>query len=303
MDILTHFLFGTLLGMLLGIDNRMIIILGAASIAPDFDMLSILLGINSYFKLHRGIFHSFVGAFFVSLLTVLTYSFSFNRIDWRQIIIIASLGSVSHIVLDVLTPWKLPLFYPVGDKVSFDLFYYFDYLILITLIATNLIIYKLSLTGSMRLTVIILCLVILSSIVYIRFYEKSLASRYGEPLPTIEFNTWYSVNDKNNTIIVYKIQSGYVVNEWKFNKPIFSEGAPPINSTDKAVGYSLRSEMVGSFLTRARYPVVEVENVGNNYTVIWSDVMFKIERASVISGIKVNISEKGEINSEVLRRY
>ncbi len=302
MDILTHFLFGTLLGMLLGVNKELIIVLGIASIAPDLDMLSILFGFENYFRFHRGLFHSFLGAFSVSLLAVLI-STLFIRISWQQMLIIAILGGISHVTLDVVGPWKMPLFYPFGDKVSFDLFYYSDPVILITLITTNLLLYKNYLTGSQKLVVIVVCFVVLSSFTYARFYEKSLASEYGKPLPTMSFNTWYSVNEENDIINVYKIHSGQVADKWTFNKPIIGEGIQPIDSKEKAAGYSMKSEMVKSFLIRARYPLVEIEGTENNYTVIWSDVMFKIERASIISGVKVNIYENGEMHSELLRRY
>jgi membrane-bound metal-dependent hydrolase YbcI (DUF457 family) len=302
MDILTHFLFGTFLGTLLGVNKELIIVLGIANIAPDLDMLSILFGFENYFRFHRGLFHSFLGAFFISLLAVLIITL-FIRIGWQQILLIAILGGISHVTLDVIGPWKMPLFYPLRDKVSFDLLYYSDPVILMTLITTNLLLYKNYLTNSQKLVVIVVCFVVLSSFIYARFYEKSLASKYGKPLPTMNFNIWYSVSEENNMINVYKVHSGQVVDKWTFNKPIIGEGIQPINSKEKAAGYSMKSEMVKSFLTRARYPLVEVEGAGNNYTVTWSDVIFKIERASMISGVRVKIYDNGEMHSEILRRY
>lgn len=303
MDILTHFLFGTLLGTFLDMEKQLILLLGVSSIAPDIDMLSMLFGIKSYFRFHRGLFHSFIGAFFISLIIVLIYSTLFIKIDWQQVLLIAVLGSISHLSLDIISPWKLPLFYPFRDKISFDMFYYFDIMILIPLVAANLMLYTQSLTESQKLTAIAVCFIVLTLIAYVRFYERSLASKCGKPLPTMKFDTWYSVDEKDDKIKVYKVRSGHVLDEWTFRKPIIGAGMQSSDPEEKAVSYSMESEIVKSFLTRARYPVVEVENAGGDYIVTWSDVIFKIERASIINGVKVKVFKNGEMRSEILRRY
>jgi len=99
----------------------------AGSILPDGDNIASLFGSEAYLRLHRGISHSFAGVAVTSLLlALLLYRFGKWK-DLKKLYLLALLGQLSHIALDLINSYGTQIFQPFSDaRVSFDLLYVVD---------------------------------------------------------------------------------------------------------------------------------------------------------------------------------
>jgi inner membrane protein len=300
MDLLTHILLTALFGKALNLDVRIIAVLAVVSIAPDIDSVSVLFRMENWFTHHRNLFHSILGAFTISLIVcTVAYLGFFKSFDLRLIFLITIGSTLLHLSLDIINPWQLKLFYPFSDaKFSLDLFYYVDYLILPMLILANSFLYFKLFPETYKILIILVCLVLIVSVLGLRIYEKSQASKYGESLPTTNPLVWYSVRDDEN-IIVTKVSNGNAVDLQTYQKPKYVNVSLPIDSLDEAITRSADSELVKALLSRARYPFVDVSNSSGNYTVIWNDVAIR-QIGGMIKGIEVKVYNDGKIEDRML---
>ncbi len=92
------------------------LILVAASIFPDIDSITLLLGRQAYFHYHRTFTHAVSGWVVCgAILALLTAHRDFGRwylVDWS----LWSLGMAGHTVADIITRWGIPLFYPFSEE-------------------------------------------------------------------------------------------------------------------------------------------------------------------------------------------
>ncbi len=98
MDPITHALIGALLAVLSGVHQRYGLAataaLVAASVAPDLDALSIILGPKYFYLYHRALFHSLGGALLLGLgFSVALYLFTPLK-DYRLLLAL-SLGGIA----------------------------------------------------------------------------------------------------------------------------------------------------------------------------------------------------------------
>lgn len=127
----------------------------------DFDVLIVwipLLLPQLYVFTHRGVTHSIFIAFLVSTvaLYIFTRKIIIENINARlkaglsagaklsnQTVLAAYLGALSHILLDYSTTYGVPVFYPLSiNKYSGELFFYMDFILMISGIALVLALYK-----------------------------------------------------------------------------------------------------------------------------------------------------------------
>ena len=101
----------------------------AGALLPDADHVASLLGSEAYLRLHRGISHSFAGVAVTSLLiALLLYRFGKWK-DLKKLYLLALLGQLSHIALDLLNSYGTQIFQPFSDaRVSLDLLFVVDLL-------------------------------------------------------------------------------------------------------------------------------------------------------------------------------
>jgi len=99
----------------------------AGSVLPDADNVASLLGSEFYLRIHRGISHSFAGVAVTSLLVaLLLYRFGKWK-DLKKLYLLALLGQLSHIALDLLNSYGTQIFQPFSDaRVSLDLLFIID---------------------------------------------------------------------------------------------------------------------------------------------------------------------------------
>ena len=130
MDTITHGLTGWLVARAVPSDSgrreaTAAVVLG--SLLPDADNVTSLLGSEMYLRLHRGISHGFAGIAVTSLLiALLLYRFGKWK-DLKKLYLLALLGQLSHVALDLLNSYGTQIFQPFSDaRVSFDLLFVVD---------------------------------------------------------------------------------------------------------------------------------------------------------------------------------
>ena len=130
MDTVTHGLTGWLIARTIpsekgGKAATAAVVLG--SVLPDADHVVSLLGSDAAIRFHRGISHSFAGVAVTSLLiALLIYRFGKWK-DLKKLYLLAFVGELSHIALDLITSYGTQIFQPFSDtRVSFDLLFIVD---------------------------------------------------------------------------------------------------------------------------------------------------------------------------------
>jgi membrane-bound metal-dependent hydrolase YbcI (DUF457 family) len=132
MDTITHGLTGWLISRAIPSDSgrreaTAAVVVG--SLLPDADNVTSLLGSEMYLRLHRGVSHGFAGIAVTSLLiALLLYRFGKWK-DLKKLYLLALLGQLSHVALDLLNSYGTQIFQPFTDaRVSFDLLFVVDLL-------------------------------------------------------------------------------------------------------------------------------------------------------------------------------
>lgn len=137
MDVFTHFAVPYLLAWLLGRPQRERLAAGIGGYAPDLDVLTGWIGLFGpawEFFGHRGVSHSLVGAPLyaaaaVAILALPPWERKWPRMAaWEaspRLLLLAMAASYTHLALDLLTVWGVPLLYPWAlDRFSLNWFSY-----------------------------------------------------------------------------------------------------------------------------------------------------------------------------------
>ncbi len=132
MDTVTHGLTGWLIARSVpseqgGKAATAAVVIG--SVLPDLDHVVNVLGGDAAVRFHRGISHSFAGIAVTSLLlALLLYRFGKWK-ELKKLYLLAVVGQLSHIALDLVTSYGTQIFQPFSDaRVSFDLLFIVDLL-------------------------------------------------------------------------------------------------------------------------------------------------------------------------------
>ncbi|HWI54918.1 MAG TPA: metal-dependent hydrolase [Desulfobacteria bacterium] len=120
MDPLTHLLVGIGVTVFTGenfnVTNPVHIGTALGSLAPDFDIVLQLFGHLPYLKHHRGSSHSLPGIVFSSAVIALGLGLLFGGSTFGTIFLWTLLGSISHVLLDVLNSYGAKIFWPLSSK-------------------------------------------------------------------------------------------------------------------------------------------------------------------------------------------
>lgn len=310
-------------------ETKLLVLLGISCAAPDIDGLGYLLSADIYFNYHRGPTHSVIGAFLVCFTAVYVAAFLYNRylretdlsfsyrkglpflrrskadsvepgerIGIKTVLFIAFFGSFVHILLDTIGPLGVPLFWPITDAgYCLGLFYYVDPLMLLVTGFTASAVLFTRIERRRLFSVLVVSLIIMSSVVGVRLYERDLASEYGEPNPSMNPFTWYAVDDRNvSTITVHVIRFGKLDGTIAYSKPVYAQIQLPIDNVNEAISASRQSVLVDAFLKKSKYPIVDVFLIKGNYTVFWSDALLKAG-GTTFNEIRVNVFSDGRIET------
>ncbi len=97
------------------------------SVLPDADNAASLLGSELYLRVHRGISHSLLGISVSSLVVALLFARFGRWKDAKRLFLLALLGQVSHVVLDLLNSYGTQVLQPFSDaRLSLDLLFVVD---------------------------------------------------------------------------------------------------------------------------------------------------------------------------------
>lgn len=102
-----------------------VVVLG--SVLPDADNAASLLGSELYLRIHRGLSHSLLGISVSSLVVALLFARFGKWKDAKRLFLLALLGQVSHVILDLLNAYGTQILQPFSDaRLSLDLLFIVD---------------------------------------------------------------------------------------------------------------------------------------------------------------------------------
>lgn len=133
MDTVTHGLTGWLVARALPDEWRgehpatATAVVALGSVLPDADNAASLLGSELYLRVHRGLSHSLLGISVSSLVLALLFA-RFGRLkDAKRLFLLALLGQVSHVLLDLLNAYGTQILQPFSNaRLSLDLLFVVD---------------------------------------------------------------------------------------------------------------------------------------------------------------------------------
>lgn len=135
MDTVTHGLTGWLVARALPDDWKgehpaiATAVVALGSVLPDVDNAASLLGSALYLRVHRGLSHSLLGISVSSLVLALLFACFGKWKDTKRLFLLALLGQVSHVALDLLNAYGTQVFQPFSDaRLSLDLLFVVDLL-------------------------------------------------------------------------------------------------------------------------------------------------------------------------------
>ncbi len=104
-------------------------VVALGSVLPDADNVASLLGNEMYLRVHRGLTHSLLGISVSSLVLALLFARFGKWKDTKRLFLLALLGQLSHIVLDLLNAYGTQVLQPFSDaRLSLDLLFVVDLL-------------------------------------------------------------------------------------------------------------------------------------------------------------------------------
>lgn len=284
-------------------------ILVISCVILDVDSVSLIGGWETFLQFHRGPLHSLVGAVAVSLGMGIVYTKvkHLSQKEFVTVFLVCLGGCFGHIFLDLLTPWSIPVLWPFyNQKMVFTLTHFFDPVFFVTLLVASAVIF---ISHSKKAQIVMIAALFLVSMYFgVRFYGRESALDTVEAasdsvvFPTFRPDRWWVI-----TKTLY--ENGYVYSVYNvdaFDKEVVSTktietpylncspGIPPLDSPQKAVGYSKTDEQVAAFIEHARLPAVTVSRDGDVWEIFWFDVFSELS-GGVSRGILVTIDRDGTI--------
>jgi membrane-bound metal-dependent hydrolase YbcI (DUF457 family) len=133
MDTVTHGLTGWLIARSLpekwkcGHPKTAAAVVSLGAVLPDVDNVASLLGSETYLRVHRGLSHSIPGLLLTSLVMALLFARYGRLKDPRAVFLLAILGQLSHVALDLLNSYGTQLLLPFSDaRLSLDILFVVD---------------------------------------------------------------------------------------------------------------------------------------------------------------------------------
>lgn len=251
MDSLTHGLLPFLAGKFFRRNREECGALLLGGLAPDFDIF--IMWISMFFQTsalvtHRGITHTLVfglvtaaAVLFVAsrgyFQALLKYAFRTDvRLSMKpHLLLFTYIGLLSHLFLDGLTTYGIPLFYPFSlERYSLELFFYIDFYLFA--ISAALILYAISKRRKISLPpearskkmqgtyvkmffVLVAALLLLSGL---RYYEKSVSADYfnlskESVFPSLDPFEWNVVDRAGGTLYVFDSLGKKIAGEQNFS--------------------------------------------------------------------------------------
>lgn len=274
-----------------------------SNIAPDLDVVTGIKGPKTFYKYHREVTHSLLGASILWILISLgVYLFTpLNNLP--AVLAMVGAGLAGHLLIDSLTPWGLPLFYPfTRKKYGFDLIWFFDPVIIASMVGGVYLGYHYPVYEA---AIYIGSLAVIGSYLLLRVIQKRKARGMAEGELTPKYR------DAETCIlpsavspflwdVIFKARGCYlyVCVDTRRAEVLFSREFTS-SSYHRCVKSSCRSDLVDVFLKRARFPFYHVVREDGCYTVEWSDA--QLLNLGGVHGVTVNLDENGRITGQKLQ--
>lgn len=298
MDPITHGLTGALVRKLGFKWNGALLVLVLASIAPDFDYITMLLGKDIFLKHHRGITHGLPALVAVSASVLILLGLNMKGIYYSAITFI---GYGLHILLDITTHHGVRLFYPL-DHQFYSLYItpvidpYISIGLLMGLVFARM--------NKDRARIIALCsILILVSYMGIRKHYHDgalelLRSSRNEyivssvcPLPNDFLRWWFVARDGEG------IKTGFAD---LFMQEVYLHRTYPKQASDPVIEATKQLSEVKSFLVFAAQPYAEIRRQGEKVTVIWRELTFSYATDERFS-VRVVLDKNGKVLSSDIK--
>jgi len=265
----------------------------AGAIAPDADVIFGLLGGWAGASLHRSFSHSVLGAVGLGLLVAAVF-----RRHRRILFAAASLGVMSHVLLDALNVWGVQLLWPYFWYLTGNLIHERD-LIALALIAVAALV---AARGRRRAAAVWLVLALpayLAVQTAWRHHTRELAAgdlagRRFTVHPTGRLRCgWIALSAGEGDLAVHCATSPWT------SRLTPAQSVPLLDSEFTRASSS--SPAVREFVTKVAFPYpIQQEAADGSVLVIWRDLRETFEQGpdGVPTGIHVLLSPQGEILSE-----
>ncbi|MHB9094084.1 MAG: metal-dependent hydrolase [Eubacteriales bacterium] len=306
MDLISHGLMGTMMAGL-GLKEKFglagMVTMVVSNIAPDLDIVTGLKGPKTFYKYHREVTHSLLGAGILWLLiSAVVYFFT----PLHHILAVAAmvgLGIAGHLLMDSLTPWGLPLFYPfTAKKYGFDLIWFFDPVMVGSMVGGVYLAYQ---YPESEVLIYSLCFAIIALYLSLRVVQKRKACKMaeGEMTPRFRDAEVYILPSAVSPFlwdVIYKARSQYLYVSIDTRKEeILLTRVFTSSPYHKCVKSSCQSELADVFLKRARFPFYNVVREDGAYSVEWYDA--QLLNLGGVHGVTVYVDEGGQVTGEKLQ--
>ncbi len=301
MDLFSHALMGGLVASA-GLQKKYGMVAAGAMVAanllPDMDSAATVLGPKYFFLYHRSpLTHSVGGGLILSaaLSAALTLATPLKR----PILFFAILfsGIVLHLLSDLLTPWPIPLLWPLSSRAySLDLVNVLDLPILFLLGASFLSVRS---WPGQSTVVVILTLALVAGYLGFRLYSQRVAvrtvqqgstSRQIAALP-------HALSLTNWDVIAHEAggYKSYVVDALR--RQVKTGRSFRSVSDEQTTAIASRSSLVKAFLKRARFPVATISEHDRVVTAEWLDVHL-VSNGGAMAGVRVTLNSRGDVVEE-----
>lgn len=306
MDLISHGLMGTVMAGL-GLKGKFgltsVVAMIIANIAPDLDVITGIRGPKYFYKYHREATHSLLGVCILWML-ISTGIYLFTPLtNVLAVIAMVGVGLAGHLLMDSLTPWGLPLFYPFNSKkYGFDLIWFFDPVMIASMVGGVYLAYlfpageKLFYWGALGVIVSYLTLRVLQKRKAYQMAQAEITPRFKDAevciLPSAVSPFLWDV--------IYTARGQYLyvsVDTRKEEKLMVRE----FNSSSyhRCVKSSCQADMADVFLKRARFPFYNVVKEEGAFAVEWCDV--QLLNLGGFHGVTVYLDEFGQVTGEKLQ--
>lgn len=306
MDLISHGLMGTMMAGL-GLNQKFglagTVTMMIANIAPDLDIVAGLKGPKTFYKYHREITHSLLGA---AVLWALISGgiYFFTPLDsFAAIFIMVGAGLAGHLVMDSFTPWGLPLFYPFSSKkYGFDLIWFFDPVMITSMVGSVYLAYHFP--GHEKMFYV-LGFALIASYLLLRVFQKRKARimAAGEMGPRFKDADVYVLPSAISPFkwdVIYKARSQYLYVSVDTRKDEILAAREFVSASyHRCIKQSCDSELVDIFLKRARFPFYNFNRIDGGYRVEWCDA--QLLNLGGVHGVTVYLSECGTVTGEKLQ--
>lgn len=305
MDLISHGLMGAMVAGL-GLQQKFgaagVVTTVIANAAPDLDVVACVRGPKCFYKYHREITHSLLGATILGILISTGIYFFTPMHNLVAILAMVFAGLATHLLMDSLTPWGLPLFYPfINKKYGFDLIWFIDPVIIASMVGGVSIGYQLP---EYSFVAYLTALAVIAAYLFLRVTQKRRARRVAEEEMTPRYReaevfVLPSAVSPFYWDVIYKARGYYLyVSVDSRRKEVLCVREFSSASYHRCVRDSQAASMVDVFMRRSRFPFYSVTKENGCYTVEWCDA--HLLNLGGVHGVAVSINENGEILREKL---